>query len=84
LEELDKPLNEVEAKSRGSGAQKGEEGELAEMKRQIIVLEQRIEESETMVMTEVHREQTDTFVSKEELMVSLVPHVDKLKGNLES
>jgi predicted RNase H-like nuclease (RuvC/YqgF family) len=36
-----------------------------------------------MAMTEVHKEETDTFVSKEEIMISLVPHIDELKGNLE-
>jgi hypothetical protein len=42
LEELDESLNEIEAKSWGSGAQEDEEGEIAEMKRQIIILKQRI------------------------------------------
>jgi hypothetical protein len=69
LQEINEHLNQIETKSGGSGAQDDEEGQLAEMKRQIIVLEQRIEESEMMVMTEIHREQTDTFVSKEKLMV---------------
>jgi archaellum component FlaC len=53
------------------------------MKQQIIVLEQRIEGSETMVMTHVHKESTNAPVSKEEMMVFLLPHVDELKGNLE-
>jgi archaellum component FlaC len=83
LEELDEPLHEIETKSGRSGAQEDEKGQLAEIKWRIIVLEQRIEDSETIVMTEVHREQTDTFMSKEELTVSLVPHVDELKGNLD-
>jgi hypothetical protein len=34
-------------------------------------------------MTQVHKEQTYMFVSKEELTVSLVLHVDELKGDLE-
>jgi hypothetical protein len=57
--------------------------EIAEMRQQIIVLEQRIEESKTIVMTHVHREQTNALVSKEELMVSLVPHVDVLRSKME-
>jgi hypothetical protein len=32
---------------------------------------------------QVHKEQRDMFVSKEELTVSLVPPVDELKGNVE-
>jgi hypothetical protein len=52
LEEFDESLDEIEAKSGGSGAQEEEDGELAEMKQQIVVLEHRIEESETMVMTQ--------------------------------
>jgi hypothetical protein len=35
-------------------------------------------------MTQVHEEQTDAFASKEELMVSLVPHGGELKINLEA
>jgi hypothetical protein len=34
-------------------------------------------------MTEVHKEQTDAFMSKKELMFFLVPHFGELKGNLE-
>jgi hypothetical protein len=32
-------------------------------------------------MMQVHKEQRDIFVSKEELTVSLVAHVDELKGS---
>jgi hypothetical protein len=83
LEELGEPLNEIEAKFGESGPQEDKDGEVGQMKQQIIVLEQRIEESETMIMAQVHRDQADTFVSEQELMVSLVSHVDGLKGNLE-
>jgi hypothetical protein len=39
------------SKSGGAGAEKGEEGEIVEIKQQIIVLKQHIEESQTMIMT---------------------------------
>jgi hypothetical protein len=34
-----------------------------------------------VIMTQFHNEPTKAFVNQEELMVSLVPHVDELKGN---
>jgi hypothetical protein len=38
--------NELEANSRRSVTKEGEEGEIAEIKQQIVILEQRIEESQ--------------------------------------
>jgi hypothetical protein len=55
------------------------EGEIAE----IIVLEQRMEGSQTVIMMQLHKEPTSAFVSQEELIVSLVPHVDGLEGTLK-
>jgi hypothetical protein len=34
-------------------------------------------------MAKIRKEQTDAFVSKEELIISLVPHVHELKSNRE-
>jgi hypothetical protein len=36
-----------------------------------------------VIMTQLYKEPTNTFVSQKELMVSLVPHVDELKGTLK-
>jgi hypothetical protein len=38
---------------------------------------------QTVIMTQLHKEPTNAFVNQEELMVSLVPHVDELKGTLK-
>jgi hypothetical protein len=56
---------DIESKYGGPGAQ---EGELAE----IIVLEQRAEQSQTLVMTQVGKEWTDALVNEDELMISLL------------
>jgi hypothetical protein len=49
----------------------------------IIVFERHIEQPQTVVMTQVHKEQAVTFMGKEQLIISLVPHVHELSGNLE-
>jgi predicted nuclease with TOPRIM domain len=66
LEEAHERLDEIEAKSGGSG---DPEGEIAE----IIVLEQRMEGFQTVIMTQLHKEPANAFVNQEELMTSLVP-----------
>jgi hypothetical protein len=66
LEEAHERLDEIEAKSERSGDR---EGEIAE----IIVLEQHMEGSQMVIMTQLHKEPTNTFVNQEELMVSRSP-----------
>jgi hypothetical protein len=60
FEEFHKPLADTKTESGGLGAQ---EGEIVEIKQRIIVLERRIEQSQTVLMAHVHQEQ---------LMISLL------------
>jgi hypothetical protein len=76
LEEAHERLDEIEAKS---GGLDDPEGEIAK----IIVIKQRMEGSQTVIMTQLHKEPTKAFVSQEELTVSLVLHVDELKDTLK-
>jgi hypothetical protein len=55
------------------------EGELAE----IIVLEQRAEQSQMLIMTQIRKKRADALMSKEGPMISLVPHAHELKGTRE-
>jgi hypothetical protein len=42
-----------------------------------------MEGSQTMIMTQLHKEPTNAFVNQKEVMVSLVLHVDELNGTLK-
>jgi chromosome segregation ATPase len=75
LEELHERLK---TKSGGLG---GSESQIAAINSTSSSL--RTEESQTVIMTQAHKEQTDPFMSPEELIVSLVPHIDELKCTLE-
>jgi hypothetical protein len=36
-----------------------------------------------MIMTQLHKEWINVFVNQEEVMASLVPHIDEMKGNVK-
>jgi hypothetical protein len=65
LDEFHEHFEDIESKY---GRLVGQDGELVE----IIVLEQRVEQFQTLIMTKICKKQTDASVSKEGLMICLL------------